>query len=88
MHSTKRPQHTVPHVAGRASWIFLSLLLVGCGGGGDSQAPASVTATGIPRAEASVGERLFVETRFAQFFTAHLASGGNVNDPLHAGVRS
>jgi hypothetical protein len=40
--------------------------------------------TGTPGAEGSVGERLFLETRFAQFFKAHLASGGKVNDPLPA----
>ncbi|MEO8341870.1 MAG: hypothetical protein ABI604_19570, partial [Nitrospirota bacterium] len=45
----------------------------------------SVEATGTPGAEADVGERLFVETRFAQFFKVHLASGGNVNDALPAG---
>jgi hypothetical protein len=84
MFSMKRPHHAYPHVAGRASWIFLSLLLAGCGGGG-SPAPASVTATGTPGAEASVGERLFLETRFPQFFKAHLPPSGNMNDPLVAG---
>ena len=75
----------LPHVIVRPSWIFLSLLLVGCGGGSSSPAPASVSATGTPGAEADVGERLFVETRFAQFFKANLPPGGNVNDPLPAG---
>ncbi len=46
--------------------------------------PASVAATGTPGAEAYVGERLFVETRFAQAFKAYLDPGGNVND--HAPV--
>lgn len=55
------------------------------GGGGSSSAPASVTATGTSGAEGSVGERLFVETRFAQFFKAYLDSGGKVNDALPAG---
>lgn len=32
-----------------------------------------------------MGERLFVETRFAQFFKAYLDSGGKVNDALPAG---
>jgi hypothetical protein len=73
------------HVAGRSSWIFISLLLVGCGGGSSSSAPPSVAATGTPGAEADVGERLFVETRFAQAFKAYLDSGGNVNDALPAG---
>jgi len=79
-------RHTVlAHVAGRSSWIFLSLLLVGCGTGSSNSAPASVAATGTPGAEASVGERLFVETRFAQAFKAYLDSGGNVNGALPAG---
>ena len=50
-----------------------------------SAPPPSVAATGTPGAQADVGERLFVETRFAQFFKAHLPPGGNVNDPLPAG---
>lgn len=79
-------RHTVfAHVVGRSSWIFLSLLLVGCGGGSISSALPSVATMGTPGAEASVGERLFVETRFAQAFKAYLDSGGNVNDTLPAG---
>ena len=35
-------------------------------------------------AEVTVGERLFLETRFAQFFAANMV-GGNVNAPLAAG---
>jgi len=81
MFSMKRPHHAFPHVARRASWIFLSLLLAGCGGGGGSPSPASVTATGTPSAEASVGERLFLETRFAQAFKVFLDNGGTMNDP-------
>jgi Di-haem cytochrome c peroxidase len=61
------------------------LLLVGCGGGSNGSAPPSVAATGTPGAQADVGERLFVETRFSQFFKTHLPPSGNVNDPLPAG---
>ncbi len=32
-----------------------------------------------------MGERLFVETRFAQAFKVYLDSGGNVNDALTVG---
>lgn len=79
-------RHTVlAHVVGRSSWIFIALLLVGCGSGNSSAPPPSVAATGTPGAQADVGERLFVETRFAQFFKAHLPPGRNVNDPLPAG---
>ncbi|MEO6306754.1 MAG: hypothetical protein ABIO96_05240 [Nitrospiraceae bacterium] len=79
-------RHTVlAHAVGRSSWIFIALLLVGCGSGNSSAPPPSVAATGTPGAQADVGERLFVETRFAQFFKAHLPPGGNVNDPLPVG---
>lgn len=79
-------RHTVfAHGVGRSSWIFISLLLVGCGGGSSSSALPSVATTGTPAAEASVGERLFVETRFAQAFRAYLNTGGNVNDTLPVG---
>ena len=62
-------RHTVfAHVVGRSSWIFVALLLVGCGSGSSTSAPPSVAATGTPGAQADVGERLFLETRFAQSF--------------------
>ncbi|HKP01376.1 MAG TPA: hypothetical protein VJU02_07075 [Nitrospiraceae bacterium] len=78
-------RHTVfVHVVIMSSWVFFSLLLIGCGSG-TNNAPPSVAATGTPGAQADVGERLFVETRFAQFFKTHLPPGGNVNDPLPAG---
>jgi hypothetical protein len=80
----RRP-NTFPHVVGGSSWIFISLLLVGCGGGSSSSELPSVATTGTPGAEVSVGERLFVETRFAQGFRAFLNSGGNVNDTLPVG---
>jgi len=80
-----RRHNTFPHVVGGSSWIFISLLLVRCGGGSSSSALPSVATTGTPGAEVSVGERLFVETRFAQAFRAYLNSGGNVNDTLPVG---
>jgi len=43
--------------------------------------PASVQQTGTPGAEQAVGERLFIETRFAQTFSGYLNNGGNVNNP-------
>ena len=69
------------HVVGRSSWIFVALLLAGCGSGTNSSAPPSVAATGTPGAEADVGERLFLETRFAQSFSVFLANGGDINNP-------
>ena len=85
MYSLRRPHRASRHLFEKASWVVFSLLLAGCGAGSNSSAPASAKVTGTPGAEASVGERLFVETRFAQFFKAHLTSGGKVNDTLPAG---
>jgi hypothetical protein len=85
MFSFYRRHTAITHVVGRLSWIFISLLLVGCGSGNSSSPPPSVAVTGTPGAEADVGERLFVETRFSQFFKTHLPPGENVNDPLPAG---
>ena len=69
----------------KTSWIMLSLLLAGCSGGSSSPPPVSVATTGTPGAEAAVGERLFVETRFAQAFKVYLDAGGKVNDSLPVG---
>lgn len=54
---------TVPLILG-------SLLLIACGAGGNSGSskPPSVLATGTAGAEQAVGERLFLDTRFAQAF--------------------
>ena len=76
-----RRHNAFPLVVRRSSWIFISLLLVGCGGGSSSSAPPSVAATGTPGAQADVGERLFLETRFAQVFKVFLDNDGNSNDP-------
>ena len=81
MFSFIRRHNAFPHLVGRASLVFISLLLAGCGGGSSGPTPASVTATGTPGAEASVGERLFLETRFAQAFKVFLDNGGNINHP-------
>lgn len=69
--------HRTPHAL---SIILGSLLFVACGGGGgEGGASTSAQATGTPGTEQAVGERLFVETRFAQSFKAFLNAGGNVN---------
>src|SRR5262245_22368595 len=83
MFSVRRRHTVLAHVAGSSSWIFFFLLLISCGSGTPEQ--PSTAATGTPGAQADVGERLFVETRFSQFFKTHLPPGGNVNDPLPAG---
>jgi hypothetical protein len=57
-------------------------LFTGCSGGTSQPAPkpANPVNTGTPGAEVSVGERLFVETRFAQAFKVFLDNGGDLND--------
>ena len=60
--------------------LVVAILAASCSGGGGS-APATAQATGTPGAEQAVGERLFMETRFAQAFKAFLDAGGAVNDP-------
>lgn len=58
--------------------ILLSgILLTGCSGNPDSPAQSD----GTPGAAAAVGERLFLETRFAQAFKTFVDAGGNINDP-------
>jgi hypothetical protein len=69
--------------------LFISLLFLivaisanGCSGGSSASPPATAGTAG---SEQALGERLFMETRFAQAFKAFLDAGGNVNDP-NAGV--
>src|SRR6478672_12479128 len=59
--------------------LIFTVAATGCLGGGST--PATAAATGTPGAEQAVGERLFMETRFAQAFKAFLDRGGDVNDP-------
>lgn len=61
-----------------AAALFTSALLSGCGGG-----PPAATAVFDDPPEVTLGERLFLETRFAQFFAVH--SPGSVNAALAAG---
>ena len=64
--------------------LCLTVTVAGCSGGsGNSSAIASRHAFDPP--EVTNGERLFLETRFAQFFKAYLDAGGSVNTPLPAG---
>jgi len=65
--------------------IFASALLfltglVACSG--SESTPPPLTATGTPGAAEAVGERLFLETRFAQAFKVFVDTGGDVNDPM------
>ncbi|HEY0703420.1 MAG TPA: hypothetical protein VGD60_11680 [Candidatus Acidoferrales bacterium] len=68
--------------ANAAVSIVLSALLIlsGCGSG---KAPAfPLENEGGAPAEQQIGERLFVDTRFAEYFAAHMTG---VNDPLVVG---
>ena len=60
--------------------LFVLALVVACSGSGSST-PPTAQVTGTPGAEQALGERLFMETRFAQAFQAFLDAGGDVNDP-------
>jgi len=81
MYSLNRPDLASSHLVEKVSWGVISLLLAGCGACSNSSAPASVRETGTPGAEASVGERLFLETRFAQSFKVFLDHGEDINNP-------
>ena len=72
---------------GLPGWIFapsafamVAFMLIGCGSG---QAPPSpVDSEGGAPAEQNIGERLFVETRFAEYFAANMT---DANAPLAVG---
>ena len=64
--------------------FFLSLLMIFSGETGLSKAFAQ-EGEEVDPPEITNGERLFLETRFAQFFKVFLDGGGDVNDPLPAG---
>ncbi len=67
----------------RASWTSLALVLLalsmGCGAG---QAPAASTETDATAPADPIGEALFLDTRFGEFFAANMTG---VNNPLTAG---
>lgn len=70
----------------RITFLISSLLLMGLAAcSGDENSPPSpstpAASVGTPGAEEGVGERLFLETRFAQAFKVAMDNGGNVNDP-------
>jgi hypothetical protein len=62
-----------------AMYVVAILLLVGCSSG---QAPQFQTDVDVTPPEQNIGERLFVETRFAQYFAANMT---DVNAPLATG---
>ncbi len=74
-------------------WLFLGaltsaglLVMQACGGGANSSSSSSETSAQdtvvYPAPQVALGERLFLETRFAQFFATHMTG---INQPLTAG---
>ncbi|OQW33888.1 MAG: hypothetical protein A4E19_19145 [Nitrospira sp. SG-bin1] len=61
--------------------FFFLLSLAACSGSSSENSPPPIVNTGTPGAEEAVGERLFLETRFAQAFKVFLDKGGDLNDP-------
>ena len=72
-----------PGILARACFVCICLLLFGFTGENNNEDEDFVV--GTPGAEEAVGERLFLETRFAQAFKTFVDGGGTVNDPLPAG---
>jgi hypothetical protein len=62
-----------------AGVLSMALFVAGCGSGKAPDPPAE--AEGAP-ADQNVGERIFIDTRFAQYFAANM---NGVNDPLPVG---
>ena len=69
------------HCTIRGVAVCLFLPLVACSGGDQPSTSTPTTQVGTPGAEEALGERLFLETRFAQAFKVFLDNGGNINDP-------
>src|SRR5580698_11296082 len=59
--------------------MFVVLMVQGCGSG---QAPAAPTESDRTPAADSIGEALFLDTRFGEFFAANMTG---VNSPLLVG---
>ncbi len=74
------PSRTRTSLAFVCSMLFL-IGTVACSGDENSSPSTPLASTGTPGAEESVGERLFLETRFAQAFKVSLDNGGDINDP-------
>lgn len=72
-----KPHFLVPALASVAMLLFVA---AGCGSAGDAPDP-SPNADVTPAAD-SIGERLFLDTRFSEYFAAHMTG---VNDPLAQG---
>lgn len=65
--------------------LAIALLVTACSSGSDNPPAPALPPGGTAGAEEDVGERLFVETRFARTFKRFLDGGGKVNEPLPTG---
>ena len=77
--TNRRRNHGIARSTVRWAAIFVLCLLASCNAGQAPQFPAEDDAT---PAEDSIGERLFLDTRFAQYFATHMTG---VNQPLAVG---
>src|ERR1017187_8027870 len=75
----KQTQPTAMVFLGQVLGCAAILLLTSCGAG---KAPTFKTDVDVTPAEDSIGERLFLDPRFAQYFAAHMTG---VNLPLAVG---
>ncbi len=80
MSHDRMPSHTQTSLAFFCSMLFL-IGAVACSGDENSPPSTPLASSGTPGAEEAVGERLFLETRFAQAFKVSLDNGGDINDP-------
>ena len=78
MNHPYRPHQTSTYLA----HLFSIILLIGLAAcsAGDSSSPPVAAARGTARGRRDVGERLFLDTRFAQTFKVFVDNGGNVNN--------
>ena len=74
--------HILNPIPTARSFLYPVLLVIGLTAcSGTESPPPPITPTGTPGAEEAVGERLFLDTRFAQAFKVFLSNGGDINDP-------
>jgi len=75
------PRHITLSALLCLTWAF-----AGCSGVSDNpDVPATSGQSSVDPPEVTAGERLFLETRFSQFFKSYLDAGGTVNTSLPAG---
>lgn len=79
MNRTTMTSYTQTSLALLCSMLFL-IGTIACSGEGNSPSSPPIASTGTPGAEEAIGERLFLDTRFAQAFKVFMDNGGDVND--------